>query len=297
MSETCTQIYELYDPREPWLTMYVGKGFEKRAHSHWKQFVRYGIATNKPQQRWFEKLASMRLEPRVRIREVVILSRWQEREKFWISYWKKLNPNICNVASGGNAPTDEMAKAGNRVLRQLYPELILEVTRSAGKNNLGKKRTLEQRKRMSVNRKGQGKGPNPKRSQPGELNGFFGRTHSTESRLTISEKQKARIASLSDEEREKQFAHNSYPGEKNPFFGHEHTEETKQKMRKPHKKFSGTLSDAALAIRREQAAAMRQAKKEQFYTLSHEAHLAFVEIYMGEGGDQINNGLPSKASE
>lgn len=246
--------------------MYVGKGPEDRARSHWKEFSKSGRAVNSLQRHWFEKLISARIEPRVRIREAVILSQWQEREKFWIAYWRKLNPDLCNIASGGNAFTSEAGKLGNQVMRKLYPELVAKVTRVAGRGNRGKKRTLSQRKCMASRRKGTGLGPCPQRAQVGEENGFFGKTHSEETRAKIGEAQRSRIEGLSPEERVEQFKHNSYPGEMNPFFGRQHTEETKQKMRKPHKKFAGTLSAEALEVRRQQAARMREIRKERLRT-------------------------------
>jgi hypothetical protein len=96
-----TNIYGLYDPCDPTLPMYIGKGLEKRAQSHWKIFHRTGRAVNALLRRWFEELREAGVEPIWRFIETNVAT-WQESEKEWIAIYKVCNPDLCNVSAGGN---------------------------------------------------------------------------------------------------------------------------------------------------------------------------------------------------
>jgi hypothetical protein len=39
-----------------------------------------------------------------RILEAVSASRWRERERYWIAFWRQQNPSLLNMAAGGNDP-------------------------------------------------------------------------------------------------------------------------------------------------------------------------------------------------
>jgi hypothetical protein len=104
MNTTC--IYGLFDPRNPDVIMYVGKGLEERAKSHWKNF----LSTKKPTvnvilHRWFEQLKTEVVEPGWRFLEENVED-WPTREKHWISYFRGLGQAGCNISAGGDGSRD-----------------------------------------------------------------------------------------------------------------------------------------------------------------------------------------------
>lgn len=113
-----TLIYELYAPYGR-KAMYVGKGSKNRMKWHWQVFCRTGQAVNTKLRHWFKSLQARKLVPQFRIRETVKVSKWEERERYWIAYWRKRNPNLCNINQGGNAWPDSAGRAGNLAARKV----------------------------------------------------------------------------------------------------------------------------------------------------------------------------------
>lgn len=147
-------IYGLIDPRRPDWVMYVGKGLEQRAKSHWKGFLRNGWAQNALLRRWFEQLKADNVIPDFIFLEEDV-SNWQEAEKDWIAAWRKVNSQLCNVADGGNqwpqnasklggiaaGPTTRKTGGGLAIAWEIHREAMLKtVIISSAK---GRKRTLE----------------------------------------------------------------------------------------------------------------------------------------------------------
>ena len=121
-----------------------------------------------------------------------------EREIYWIDYYDCVNPNGYNISHGGGA----------------Y-------------------RTEDERIRMSERMTGEN---NPMFGKVGELNPFYGRSHTDENKKILSEKAKERYNNLSDEEKE---LNNIRLKEANMkmieeygggFKGHNYTEESKNKI-------------------------------------------------------------------
>jgi len=97
-----TCIYGLFDPREPWLMMYVGKGRKERTQAHWKDFVRTDRAVNRKLLGWFRRLKSSGVVPSWKfIEENIPVEKWEQRERFWIAEWREVNPKLCNISDGG----------------------------------------------------------------------------------------------------------------------------------------------------------------------------------------------------
>jgi hypothetical protein len=120
-----TAIYGLFDPRRPRVICYVGKGPARRAESHWRNFVKYGEAVverkleNKRTLAGFVALRTAGVQPRWRYLETnVPLRHWKSREKFWVAYWRKRNPNLWNVSDGGNAYPLEVCVFGGRAVAE-----------------------------------------------------------------------------------------------------------------------------------------------------------------------------------
>jgi hypothetical protein len=120
-------IYGLFDPRDPQRIMYVGKGAEKRAASHWKLFLRCGKAMNAFLRHWFEKLKAENIQPGWRFLEENVVD-WETAEKNWIVLWRVVNPDLCNVADGGN----EWPNWSTRISHILHPEKMREACKKGG---------------------------------------------------------------------------------------------------------------------------------------------------------------------
>jgi hypothetical protein len=110
-----TAIYGLFDSRTPDVIMYVGKGLAGRAAKHWKNFLKHDNAVSGRLTRWLRELRSAGVEPAWRfLEENVSADAWQDRERFWIAYWRERNSNLCNVTDGGTAwPISAVALAGS----------------------------------------------------------------------------------------------------------------------------------------------------------------------------------------
>jgi hypothetical protein len=98
-----TAVYGLFDPRDPYTIWYVGKGLAVRAAHHWKEFLRYDTAENDKEYQWLKKLRADSIIPGWRFLEENVAD-WRRVERRWITYWRFENPNLCNVANGGNQP-------------------------------------------------------------------------------------------------------------------------------------------------------------------------------------------------
>src|SRR5260370_21719526 len=79
-----TSIYGLFDCRSTGIIMYVGKGGDKRAQKHWKEFISKGTAMNSKQRHWFEKLKAEGVEPSWKFLEENV-ENWQRAEQLWIA--------------------------------------------------------------------------------------------------------------------------------------------------------------------------------------------------------------------
>ncbi len=95
-----TKIYKLTDPRTN-IVMYVGKTYmtiKKRMYAH------YDVANKgkTPKDLWIKELKSLGMLPIVNIIEEVDDSIWQDKEVYWVSHYRYLNPNLLNISIGGS---------------------------------------------------------------------------------------------------------------------------------------------------------------------------------------------------
>ena len=80
---------------------YVGKtnNLKKRLYSHINE------AKKRKSRRyvlnWIYSLLLLNLKPSIEVIEECDSNNWQEREKYWVEYYRKLIPNLCNNADGG----------------------------------------------------------------------------------------------------------------------------------------------------------------------------------------------------
>jgi hypothetical protein len=114
-----TAIYGLFDPRNPDVIMYVGKGPAVRAQCHWRNFINRDTACNGRLLRWFASLLADGVKAQWQFIEKNVTD-WEEREKHWIAHWREKNPQLCNVLDGGNQWPIDAGKLGGRSVQSKY---------------------------------------------------------------------------------------------------------------------------------------------------------------------------------
>ncbi|NBP02993.1 MAG: GIY-YIG nuclease family protein [Proteobacteria bacterium] len=99
-------VYALCDPRNQ-LVYYIGKtnDLQKRFQSH---VSAYGGKSKKNS--WIKSLKKTGLEPELKILEICSSDVVDEKEIYWISIYKKLNPNLKNMTKGGTGGTTHLGK-------------------------------------------------------------------------------------------------------------------------------------------------------------------------------------------
>lgn len=162
-------IYALLDPREN-VVKYVGKttNLAKRLYMHifrsTTKMVRWREETHKA--RWIRKLMSLGISPEIKILEYVALGgNWQERERYWISYYRETIFGLTNASDGGDgvdAPrTDEwkrkigVAHRGKEISEETRSLISKTLTE---RNNTGCKRGHPWTKENTIFAKKNGRG-------------------------------------------------------------------------------------------------------------------------------------------
>lgn len=92
-------IYCLKDPSGE--IKYIGKtiNLERRLSAHISEAK--SSKTNRYVLNWIKKLLSLNQKPTIHLLEIVNESNWQEKEKYWILYYRNIKSNICNNCDGG----------------------------------------------------------------------------------------------------------------------------------------------------------------------------------------------------
>lgn len=98
-----THIYALSDP-ETGEVFYVGKTHISLA-DRLSCFIR--DTARKDKQKWVEDLAKRGLKPAIESIETfdAKVDDWEERERFWIAYFRFLGFRLCNLSRGGKSGT------------------------------------------------------------------------------------------------------------------------------------------------------------------------------------------------
>jgi len=97
-------IYTLLDPRNGQVN-YVGKTINPklRFRTHLKPS---SLCNEIKKNVWIKSLLQFNLKPELSILEKVTMSNWQQRERYWIKFYRKQNPNLTNTTSGGAGVID-----------------------------------------------------------------------------------------------------------------------------------------------------------------------------------------------
>lgn len=94
------KIYKLTEPRTE-KVRYIGITVQrlcKRLCGH----VHHAKHNNSNMDKWIKELLLLKLRPIISLIEEVEKELWQQREKYWIKYYRKQYPDLTNMAQGGN---------------------------------------------------------------------------------------------------------------------------------------------------------------------------------------------------
>jgi group I intron endonuclease len=148
-------IYILIDPRDNQIR-YVGKTNNPigRMRSH----MNYCYKETNHKSYWLRQLADMEIEPILYVIEETTIAEWEEREKFWIRYYKNEGCNLTNLSWGGQGNlgievSDETRNKMSEAARKKPP--ISEKTRvRMSQAQLGRKHSEETKKKIGKGRRG-----------------------------------------------------------------------------------------------------------------------------------------------
>lgn len=99
MTDEITYIYVLRDPETDEIR-YVGKAVDIER----RMYVHLTDATDTHKARWIQTLKARGLKPRVDVVDTILGGEegvWQEREKYWISYFREMGCDLTNTTEGG----------------------------------------------------------------------------------------------------------------------------------------------------------------------------------------------------
>jgi len=93
-----TYIYALVDPNDGAIR-YIGKSdnLQLRYYNH----ICYSKTSYDHKSNWIKKLRANNQQPELIIVEKVLYSQWQEREKYWIDFYKLKGCDLTNSTNGG----------------------------------------------------------------------------------------------------------------------------------------------------------------------------------------------------
>lgn len=138
--EKVIYIYSLKDPRD-YQIKYIGKtiDIDRRYKQHIKNYTNKKSLKNS----WISSLLQYGLQPMLEIVEICDESKWQEREQYWIKYYKELGFDLKNMTNGGDGNTGlKMSDTSKEKIRRA---------------NLGKKSSKEKIAKISNWAKGNNK--------------------------------------------------------------------------------------------------------------------------------------------
>lgn len=148
-------IYALLDPETNEIR-YIGKtdNPSERLKNHLNEQGKWHRIN------WIKSLKKRGLKPIMQIiEEVVEGTNWEEREKYWIAYYRHIGTNLTNGSDGGDCGPDctgmhlwksEETNAKVRamlIIRNRTPKMR-ELSRKTGLANRGRKHTLEEIAKM-----------------------------------------------------------------------------------------------------------------------------------------------------
>lgn len=173
-----TFIYTLLDPRD-FTVRYVGRSDNpvKRLQQHLAETRRCKSTSYKTN--WLKKLLSLKIKPIINIMEEVTLKQWEQRERFWIKYYKKRGAKLVNSTDGGEG--------------LINPSISTRI--KIGKSKIGNKncvgRIISAETRLKLHLIMLGKHPSPEALKKMSM-AQLGRKHSIKTKQRISKAHKGR---------------------------------------------------------------------------------------------------------
>lgn len=108
-------IYGLKDPRD-YQIKYIGKASD--INKRYKQHIENYTNKKSLKSSWVLSLLRSGLLPILEIVEICDESKWQEREQYWIKYYKELGFDLKNMTNGGDGNTGlKMTDASKEKIR------------------------------------------------------------------------------------------------------------------------------------------------------------------------------------
>lgn len=208
-------IYSLNDPDTDEIK-YVGKTNDPK-----RRIAEHLIDRTKSYKNsWIKGLLQKNKNPNLKIIEECFESNWEERERYWIKYYKDLGYSLTNLTDGGEGvslPGDKHPQHGkpiseerkrkmSKTLKEKYKDL--EVKEKTYKNTGKYWMTEEGKKRMSgISKNNYEKrissgGKNPMEGKFGELNPYFGKKHPEKIKKLLSEQRKEYWSKKTSEEKQ-----------------------------------------------------------------------------------------------
>jgi hypothetical protein len=154
-------IYGLVDAEKNELR-YIGKSINP--NSRYRKHLQDSKKMITYKDKWIDSLLKKNTKPELLIIDIIEDENWEFWEIHYISYFKSIGCQLSNLTNGGDNPPNNKGKKRSKELMEKIRQF-----------NLGKKRSLETRLKMSVVKKGK---PRP------HLNN--GKERSLEHRMNLS---------------------------------------------------------------------------------------------------------------
>lgn len=209
-------IYALKDPRTNEIR-YVGKTVKKDLNKRLIEHCSYKNKTHK--YFWILQLKNENLKPIIEAVEKCTDNDWQEREIYWIQYYKDLNCKLTNSHEGGMGGHNPSAETRAKLSAAAKGRIVSEETKIKMRKpkseehkakliaaQIGRVCTQETREKIGKGNRGK---TLSEETREKIAKASLGRLHTKETKLKMSQVQK---------------------GEKNAMYGKTHSEETKQKL-------------------------------------------------------------------
>jgi hypothetical protein len=148
-------IYKLIDPRDNEIR-YIGWtiDMENRYKNHlYPSFLKEKSYKNN----WIKSLLAINLKPIMELVEEIPFECWEEREKFWIPYYRSIGCKLTNATDGGEGVVGKVYTTEERQRMsdaQKGKKLSEETKRKIGESSKGRKLSEESRKKISLANKG-----------------------------------------------------------------------------------------------------------------------------------------------